>query len=68
MSAVVAATGDPDRCGTVVLVRHGRTDGNKHHYTGWEDLPLNPTGRAQAAAAAELLADVPVDADRKSVV
>ena len=43
MSTVVPATGDPDRLGTVLLVRHGRTDGNQHHYTGWEDLPLNAT-------------------------
>lgn len=62
MSTVVPATGDPDRLGTVLLVRHGRTDGNQHHYTGWEDLPLNATGIAQARAAADVLADVPVDA------
>jgi broad specificity phosphatase PhoE len=48
--------------GTVVLVRHGRTDGNKHHYTGWEDLPLNAVGVAQAHAAAGLLDEVAVDA------
>lgn len=48
--------------GTIVLVRHGRTDGNEHHYAGWEDLPLNQTGCAQALIAAELLEEVPVDA------
>lgn len=48
--------------GTVVLVRHGRTDANKQHYCGWEDVPLNPVGVAQAQIAADVLEGVAVDA------
>jgi broad specificity phosphatase PhoE len=62
VSAIVPATGGPDRHGKVMLVRHGRTDTNQHSYAGWEDVPLNPTGIAQARAAADLLTDVPLDA------
>jgi broad specificity phosphatase PhoE len=62
MSAVEPTTSGTEAHGTVVLVRHGRTDGNKHHYSGWEDLPLNATGVAQAQTAAGVLQGTPVDA------
>lgn len=41
----------------VVLVRHGETDWNRERrYQGWQDTPLSEAGRAQAEAAARLLA------------
>ncbi|HSO99567.1 MAG TPA: histidine phosphatase family protein [Solirubrobacteraceae bacterium] len=45
----------------VVLVRHGQTDDNREpvRVQGFTDTPLNDTGRAQARAAAERIADGP---------
>ncbi len=41
----------------VYLVRHGETDWNRtHRIQGSSDIPLNDTGRAQAARTAALLA------------
>ncbi len=41
----------------LILVRHAETDWNREgRYQGWKDVPLSETGRAQAAAAARLLA------------
>lgn len=45
------------------LLRHGETRWNREsRYQGCRDIPLSPTGRAQAAAAARLLADHPLAA------
>lgn len=50
------------RSATLYLVRHGQTTGNGQRYVGWEDLPLDTVGQAQAEAAAALLRDVPLQA------
>lgn len=49
---------------TIVLVRHGENDWvKKHRLAGWiEGVHLNETGRQQAAAAAERVAELPVKA------
>jgi 2,3-bisphosphoglycerate-dependent phosphoglycerate mutase len=40
----------------LVLIRHGKTEHNKLGlFTGWEDAPLAPEGRAEATAAGQLL-------------
>jgi 2,3-bisphosphoglycerate-dependent phosphoglycerate mutase len=44
----------------IYLIRHGETDGNRSHYIGRRDLPLNSTGKAQADALAGQLADFPI--------
>jgi broad specificity phosphatase PhoE len=42
------------------LVRHGETVGNRSHYVGRKDLPLNAAGLAQARALADQLARFPI--------
>jgi broad specificity phosphatase PhoE len=42
------------------LIRHCETDGNRDHYVGRSDLPLNAKGRAQADALAARLAAFPI--------
>lgn len=47
----------------VVLVRHGRTAWNARGiWQGWQDVPLDDVGRAEARALAAALRDVPFDA------
>ncbi len=42
--------------GTLVLVRHGQSDWNlKNLFTGWRDVELTDTGRAEALAGAQRL-------------
>ena len=48
--------------GSVVLIRHGEADGNRHHrLIGWSDVGLTETGRRQAEQVAERLAGAPID-------
>lgn len=48
---------------TIVLVRHGRTAANREGiFRGRMDVPLDATGRAQAAATAQLLKTWPLAA------
>lgn len=48
--------------GRVILLRHGITDWNDGgRFQGQADVPLNDTGRAQAAAAAVVLAKLGID-------
>jgi 2,3-bisphosphoglycerate-dependent phosphoglycerate mutase len=43
--------------GTLVLLRHGESEWNKLNlFTGWVDVPLSETGRAEAARGGELIA------------
>ncbi|TLP76922.1 phosphoglyceromutase [Nesterenkonia sphaerica] len=42
----------------LILLRHGQSDWNeKNLFTGWVDVPLTQTGRAEAARGGELLAE-----------
>lgn len=60
--ATPAAAQQPDTL-RVYLARHGQTDGNLNGIAqGWTDTPLNQTGQQQAAALAERLRGVHLDA------
>lgn len=42
--------------GRLILVRHGESQWNlENRFSGWVDVPLSPTGEAEAARAGELL-------------
>jgi probable phosphoglycerate mutase len=44
------------------FLRHGQTDGNLNRFYQGPETPLNATGRSQAVAAAERLANTPIAA------
>lgn len=47
----------------LLLIRHGETDYNRQlRFQGHIDVPLNPTGHAQALSLAERLSSEPLDA------
>ncbi len=48
----------------LVLLRHGESEWNARNlFTGWVDVDLSDTGRAEAARAAELLREVGIEPD-----
>ena len=48
--------------GSVVLIRHGEADGNRHHrLIGWSDVGLTEIGRRQAESVAQRLSEAPID-------
>jgi len=50
---------------TLVLLRHGESEWNRsNRFTGWADVDLTDTGRAEAERAARALADEGFDFDR----
>jgi 2,3-bisphosphoglycerate-dependent phosphoglycerate mutase len=43
---------------TLLLLRHGQSDWNERNlFTGWVDVPLSPTGEAEARRGGEMLAE-----------
>jgi 2,3-bisphosphoglycerate-dependent phosphoglycerate mutase len=49
---------------TLVLIRHGESTWNlENRFTGWTDVPLTPTGVAQAQEAGRLLKDAGYEFD-----
>ena len=47
--------------GSVILVRHGEAEGNRHHrLIGWSDVELTDIGHRQARLVADRLAQAPV--------
>jgi broad specificity phosphatase PhoE len=50
------------RHGTLFLIRHGQTGGNRHRYVGWDDEPLDDEGRRQALEVSSWLQSEAIDA------
>ncbi|GAB6036579.1 2,3-diphosphoglycerate-dependent phosphoglycerate mutase [Fundidesulfovibrio butyratiphilus] len=49
---------------TLVLIRHGQSQWNlENRFTGWTDVPLSPTGEAEAKAGAKALLNAGYDFD-----
>jgi 2,3-bisphosphoglycerate-dependent phosphoglycerate mutase len=50
--------------GTLVILRHGQSEWNlKNLFTGWHDVPLTDTGRAEATAAGHTMREAGVRFD-----
>ena len=47
--------------GRIILVRHGHTSWNKLRYIGWEDIPLDNSGRQQAEDVRQQLRNEKID-------
>lgn len=46
----------------LILLRHGQSKWNQENrFTGWVDVPLSPTGIAEAQTAYERLKNIPID-------
>jgi len=60
---VLAPQAAPAQSLRLYIARHGQTDWNvQHRLQGWTDRPLDETGRQQAAALAQTLKGVRIDA------
>ena len=58
VTAPITPTSQSTTPGTLVLLRHGESDWNKANlFTGWVDVPLSETGRAEAARGGSLLVE-----------
>jgi probable phosphoglycerate mutase len=60
LTEIARSVATPIAPDTFLFLRHGETDGNLKGLYQREDQPLNATGEAQAAAAAQALASAPV--------
>ena len=55
---------DNDQTMTLVIIRHGESEWNlKNHFTGWTDVDLTDTGRAEAHAGGKALKEAGYDFD-----
>jgi broad specificity phosphatase PhoE len=62
-ATVAPAAQQQDGSLRLYIARHGETEWNvQHKLQGWTDIPLDETGRTQAAALAESLKGVHIDA------
>src|SRR5215207_4534449 len=58
VTAPITPTSQTTAPGTLVLLRHGESEWNKANlFTGWVDVPLSETGRAEAARGSSLLVE-----------
>jgi len=58
VTAPITPTSQSTSPGTLVLLRHGESEWNKANlFTGWVDVPLSETGRAEAARGGALLVE-----------
>ena len=58
VTAPITPTSQSTTPGTLVLLRHGESEWNKsNQFTGWVDVPLSETGRAEAARGGSMLVE-----------